>query len=124
MTSCGWPANAIRVTLEQIADDFGIHAMTLSRWLRQAAIDDGDKPGVTSNEARGNRELRKRIRLLEHVRLAAWSSPLRQATEGGSRDGPCSAIAQGIHDPADLAAERGRFDVASFGFGDEPSRLS
>jgi len=53
------------VTLEQIADDFGIHAMTLSKWLRQAAIDDGDKPGVTSAEARENRELRKRVKLLE-----------------------------------------------------------
>jgi len=53
------------VTLEQIADDFGIHAMTLFKWLRQAAIDDGDKPGVTSAEARENRELRKRVKLLE-----------------------------------------------------------
>lgn len=53
------------VTLEQIADDFGIHAMTLSKWLRQAAIDDGDKPGVTSTEAKENRELRKRVKLLE-----------------------------------------------------------
>ena len=53
------------VTLEQIADDFGIHAMTLSKWLRQAAIDDGDKPGVTSAEAKENRELRKRVKLLE-----------------------------------------------------------
>jgi len=39
------------VTLEQIAADFGIHAMTLSKWLRQAAIDDGDKPGVSTIEA-------------------------------------------------------------------------
>jgi transposase-like protein len=29
------------VTLEQIATDFGIHPMTLSKWLRQADIDDG-----------------------------------------------------------------------------------
>jgi len=53
------------VTLEQIADDFGIQAMTLSKWLRQAAIDDGGKPGVTSAEAKENRELRKRVKLLE-----------------------------------------------------------
>lgn len=29
------------VTLEQIAADFGVHAVTLSKWMRQADIDDG-----------------------------------------------------------------------------------
>jgi transposase-like protein len=29
------------VTLEQIAADFGVHAMTLSKWLRNAAVEDG-----------------------------------------------------------------------------------
>jgi transposase len=53
------------VTLEQVAADFGIHPMTLSKWLRQAAVDDGDRPGVTTTESAENRELRKRVRLLE-----------------------------------------------------------
>ena len=53
------------VTLEQLADDFGIHVMTLSKWLRQAAIDDGDKPGVSTAEAVELRAAKKRIRLLE-----------------------------------------------------------
>ena len=53
------------VTLEQIAADFGVHPMTLSKWLRQAAVDDGDRPGVTTTESAENRELRKRVRLLE-----------------------------------------------------------
>ncbi len=53
------------VTLESVAEDFGIHAMTLSKWLRQAAIDDGSRPGVTSADAKENRELRRRVRLLE-----------------------------------------------------------
>lgn len=53
------------VTLEQIADDFGIHPMTLSKWLRQAAIDDGDRPGATTVESAENRELKRRVRLLE-----------------------------------------------------------
>jgi len=53
------------VTLEQVAADFGIHPMTLSKWLRQAAVDDGDRPGVTSTESVELREARKRIRLLE-----------------------------------------------------------
>jgi len=53
------------VTLEQIAADFGIHAMTLSKWLRQAAIDDGNKPGVSTIEAAELRAAKRRIRLLE-----------------------------------------------------------
>ena len=53
------------VTFEQIAADFGVHPMTLSKWLRQAAVDDGDRPGVTTTESAENRELRKRVRLLE-----------------------------------------------------------
>ena len=31
------------VTLEQIAADFGVHPMTLSKWLRNAAVEDGSK---------------------------------------------------------------------------------
>ena len=49
-------------TLEQIAKDFGIHLMMLSGWLKKAAIDAGERPGVTTAELR---EARKRIRLLE-----------------------------------------------------------
>ena len=52
-------------TLEQVAADFGIHPMTLSKWMRQAAIDAGDRPGVTSVESAELREARKRIRMLE-----------------------------------------------------------
>jgi transposase-like protein len=52
-------------TLEEIAHDFGIHPMTLSKWLRQAAIDDGERPGATSAESTENRELKRRVRLLE-----------------------------------------------------------
>jgi transposase-like protein len=52
-------------TLEQVANDFGIHPMTLSKWMRRAAIEDGDQPGVTTAESAENRALKKRVRLLE-----------------------------------------------------------
>ncbi|MCM3513824.1 IS3 family transposase [Nocardioides sp. P86] len=52
-------------TLEQIANDFGVHPVTLSKWLRQADIDDGIKPGVTRDDAAELREARRRIRRLE-----------------------------------------------------------
>lgn len=39
--------------------------MTLTKWLRQAKIDDGDRPGVPSVESEELRAARRRIRLLE-----------------------------------------------------------
>ncbi|WP_307665628.1 IS3 family transposase [Streptomyces sp. V1I1] len=53
------------VTVEQVAADFGVHAMTLWKWMRRADIDDGAKPGTTSQESRELREARRRIKLLE-----------------------------------------------------------
>ncbi|MFD7758070.1 IS3 family transposase [Streptomyces sp. NPDC056663] len=53
------------VTLEQVAADFGVHVMTLSKWMRRADIDDGAKPGTTSQDNAELREARRRIKLLE-----------------------------------------------------------
>ena len=38
------------VSVEQIAKDFGVHPMTLFKWLRQADIDTGTKPGVSGSD--------------------------------------------------------------------------
>ncbi|MFI5537097.1 transposase [Nocardia sp. NPDC051900] len=40
----GRVARNAEVTLEQIAADFGIHPVTLSKWMRQADVDEGTKP--------------------------------------------------------------------------------
>ena len=53
------------VTLEQIATDFGVHPITLSKWLRAADVQDGLKPGATTDQLAELREAKKRIRLLE-----------------------------------------------------------
>ncbi|MFD7973953.1 IS3 family transposase [Streptomyces clavifer] len=53
------------VTLEQIAADFGVHPITLSKWLRRADTDEGARPATASEESAELREARKRIRLLE-----------------------------------------------------------
>ncbi|WP_142278645.1 IS3 family transposase, partial [Mycobacterium sherrisii] len=53
------------VTLEQIAADFGVHPITLSKWMRRAAVDDGSRPGTSTSESAELRELRRRNRLLE-----------------------------------------------------------
>ena len=51
--------------LSQIARDFGISESCLHRWLKLADVDDGVRPGVTSQESAELRELRKRNRTLE-----------------------------------------------------------
>ncbi|MFF7195390.1 transposase [Streptomyces sp. NPDC008079] len=54
------------VTVEQVAADFGVHAMTLGKWMRRADIDDGSKPGTTGQDNADLREARRRrIKLLE-----------------------------------------------------------
>ncbi|MDT0119055.1 transposase, partial [Kocuria sp. PD6] len=47
-------------TLAQIAKDFGVHEMTLRKWIRQADIDDGNRPGKTREDSTELRELRRR----------------------------------------------------------------
>jgi transposase-like protein len=78
------------VTLAQIAKDFGVHEMTLSKWMRQAAVEDGEMPGVTRTESVENRELKKRIRLLEQEnevlrRAAAYLSQANLPAKGSTR---------------------------------------
>src|ERR1700734_1748376 len=51
--------------LSQIARDFGISESCLHRWLKLADVDDGIRPGVTSQESAELRELRKRNKTLE-----------------------------------------------------------
>lgn len=36
------------VTIEQSAADFDVHPMTLSKWLRQAKVDDGEQTAAHS----------------------------------------------------------------------------
>lgn len=52
-------------TLEQVAKDFGVHPMTLSGWMRKAAVEAGERPGVTEAESDELRAARRRIHLLE-----------------------------------------------------------
>lgn len=53
------------VTIEQIAHDFGVHPMTLQKWLQRVNVEDGSAPGQMRSESAEIHELRKRNRLLE-----------------------------------------------------------
>jgi len=77
-------------TLEQIAHDFGVHPVTLSKWLRQDDVEDGIKPGLTTEQAAELRAARNRIRRLEQEnevlrRAAAYLSQANLPGEGSTR---------------------------------------
>lgn len=75
----------------QIAKDFGISESCVQRWVKIAEIDGGRRVGVTSSESAENRELRKRVKLLEQEveilrRAAAYlSQPNLSSPKGSTR---------------------------------------
>jgi transposase len=57
--------------IERVAEQLGMHPMTLRRWVRQAEVDGGVRPGTTSVDAerivqleRENRELKRANEIL------------------------------------------------------------
>jgi transposase-like protein len=78
------------VTIEQIATDFGVHPMTLTKWMRQADIDEGVQTGRSTGESGELREARRRIKLLEQEnevlrRAAAYLSQANLPGKGCTR---------------------------------------
>lgn len=53
------------VRLADIAKDFAISESCLNNWLRDDDVEAGVRPGATSDERAENRELKRRVRLLE-----------------------------------------------------------
>ncbi len=85
------------VTIEQIAKDFGVHPMSLTKWLRRADIGEGGKSGQSRTEAAEIRELTKRNRLLEQGnevlrRAAAYLSQANLQGKGSTRSLPSSLL--------------------------------
>ncbi|MFI6440142.1 transposase [Streptomyces sp. NPDC050759] len=78
------------VMVEQVAADFGVHAMTPWKWMCRADIDDGTKPGTNSRDDAELREARRRINLLEQEnevlrRAAAYLSHAHLPGKGSTR---------------------------------------
>ncbi len=75
----------------QIAKDFEISESCVQRWVNKVEVDGGRHPGVTSSETAENRELRKRVKLLEQEvevlrRAAAYLSQANlQGPKGSTR---------------------------------------
>ncbi|WP_169252231.1 transposase [Brevibacterium sp. 'Marine'] len=79
-----------KTTIGQIAKDFGVHEGSLAKWLRQAEIEAGNKPGNTTDESAELREMRRRNHLLEQEnevlrRAAAYLSQANLPSKGSTR---------------------------------------
>uniref|UniRef100_A0AAU2W1A9 Transposase n=1 Tax=Streptomyces sp. NBC_00008 TaxID=2903610 RepID=A0AAU2W1A9_9ACTN len=78
------------LTVERVSTAFGVHPMTLWKWMRRADIDDGTKPGTASQGNTELREARRRIKLLEQEnevlrRAAAYLTQAHLPGNGSTR---------------------------------------
>jgi transposase len=61
--------------LTEIARDLGIATESLRTWVRQAAVDAGEQPGLASGELEELRRLRRENHVLREERTSPTASP-------------------------------------------------
>ena len=57
------PARA-KGTIRRIGEELGVHPEALRTWVKKAQIDQGTRPGTTTDEAQRIKELDKEVRAL------------------------------------------------------------
>lgn len=67
--------------LRRVGDQLGIHPETLRTWVRQAEIDEGHRPGITTSEAQRLLELEKENRELRRANAILKSASAFFAAE-------------------------------------------
>jgi transposase len=53
--------------IKRVADQLGVHPEALRTWVRQAEIDDGVRPGTTTDDAQRLAELEREVRELRRA---------------------------------------------------------
>ena len=70
--------------LRRVGEQLGINPETLRNWVQQAEIDEGHRPGVTTDEAKRIAELEREVNELrranEILKTASAFSPRRSST--------------------------------------------
>ena len=76
-------------TIKRVADQLGIGVESLRSWVKQAEIDDGVKPGVTSEEAAKIKELEQELKGLRRANAILKSGGCRTNRVVHGVDGAC-----------------------------------
>jgi transposase len=80
------------VAIRSIAEKFGMTAETLRKWVRQAEVDGGRRPGVTSAEAERIKELERENRELRRANEDTTHCPPRGLAGAGARGAATSPV--------------------------------
>ena len=72
-------------SLAQVARNLGIHAETLRLWVRQVAVDAGQRDGLSTSEREELAHLRRRVRVLEEEREILKKATASFAKESATR---------------------------------------
>lgn len=56
-----------RGAIKRVADQLGVHPEALRNWVRQAEIDDGARPGTTTDDVQRLAELEREVRELRRA---------------------------------------------------------
>ena len=75
-----------------MGEQLGINPETLRNWVVQAAVDEGHRPGTTTNESQRLVELEKGVRELRRA-----NSILRSASAFSRRSATAHSVDRGVH---------------------------
>ncbi|WP_309322081.1 transposase [Actinomyces stomatis] len=84
------PARA-RGAIRRIADELGVHPEALRTWVKKAQVDQGTRPGTTTDEAQRIKELEKEIRELRRANAILKSTVGLSIAAECERPSLCSA---------------------------------